>query len=45
MLCIGCLEKRMGRKLRRQDFIDLPINGINPKTQLLRLRDRLSTVP
>ena len=45
MFCIGCLEKRMGRKLRRQDFIDLPINGINPKTQSLRLRDRLSTVP
>jgi hypothetical protein len=45
MLCIGCLEKRMGRKLRRQDFIDLPINEINPEAQSLRLQDRLSTEP
>jgi hypothetical protein len=45
MLCIGCLEKGMGRKLRGQDFIDLPINEINPETQSLRLRDRLSTEP
>ena len=45
MLCIGCLEKRIGRKLRRQDFIDLPINEINPETQSLRLQDRLSTEP
>ena len=45
MLCIGCLEKRIGRKLRRQDFIDLPIDEINPETQSLRLQDRLSTEP
>ena len=45
MLCIGCLEKRIGRKLHRQDFIDLPINEINPETQSLRLQDRLSTEP
>jgi hypothetical protein len=45
MLCIGCLEKRMGRKLGRQDFNDLPLNEINPETQSLRLQDRLSTEP
>ena len=42
-LCIGCLEKRIGRKLCRQDFSDAPINEINPETQSLRLQDRLST--
>jgi Protein of unknown function (DUF2695) len=42
MLCIGCLEKRIGRKLCRQDFIDLPINKINPEAQSLRLQGRLS---
>jgi hypothetical protein len=26
MLCIGCLERRIGRKLCRDDFIDAPIN-------------------
>jgi len=45
MLCIGCLEKHMGRKLRRQDFIDLPVSEINPETQSLRLQDRLTTEP
>jgi len=45
MLCIGCLEKRIGRKLRRQDFIDLPINEINAETQSLRLQARLSPEP
>jgi hypothetical protein len=42
---VGCLEKRIGRLLRRQDFIDLPLNETNPETQSLRLQDRLSTLP
>jgi hypothetical protein len=42
MLCIGCLEERMGRQLCRQDFypsmkIDADAN------RSLRLQDRLST--
>jgi hypothetical protein len=41
MLCIGCLEKRIGRKLRRQDFTDAPVNEIDLERQSLRLRDRL----
>ncbi len=29
MLCIGCLEERMGRKLRLTDVPDWPINRAN----------------
>jgi len=25
MLCVGCLEKRLGRKLRREDFPQLAV--------------------
>ena len=25
-LCVGCLEARLGRRLRRRDFIDAPVN-------------------
>lgn len=42
MLCVGCLEKRMGRQLCRQDFIDAPINMVDSKRQSLRLQDRLT---
>jgi ribosomal protein L34E len=38
-LCIGCLERRIGRKLCRRDFIDAPINNQSGKSD--RLRDRL----
>lgn len=45
MLCIGCLEERMGRKLVAKDFTDAPINT-DPEDKLwarsVRLRDRLS---
>ncbi|SRR6266550_1789521 len=36
-LCIGCLERRIGRKLRARDFPDHPLNG-TPGTQRLRER-------
>lgn len=26
MLCIGCLERRLGRLLNRNDFTDAPVN-------------------
>ena len=41
MLCIDCLEKRLGRKLRKQDFPSVHIN--NPKLYSMsdRLRERL----
>ena len=38
-LCIGCLEKRLGRRLRPYDFTDAPVNGGTWKTA--RLLDRL----
>jgi hypothetical protein len=44
MLCIGCLEKRLGRRLRREDFTDSYINSpkFEPKSQ--RLMERLTAV-
>lgn len=26
-LCVGCLEKRIGRRLVKEDFTDVPLNG------------------
>lgn len=41
MLCIGCLEARLGGKLVASDFPDYPINtGFFP--QSARLRNRLT---
>jgi hypothetical protein len=42
MLCIGCLEKRIGRQLCAQDFTDAPVNDINDGIKSLRLKDRLT---
>jgi hypothetical protein len=39
-LCVGCLEKRIGRRLVARDFKDAPINCLHP-TNSRRLRDRL----
>lgn len=39
MLCIGCLENRLGRQLTPEDFADVPINKI--RFQSGRLRNRL----
>ena len=43
MLCIGCLEGRLGRNLTPEDFIDCPLNtdhaGWNRKSE--RLLERL----
>jgi hypothetical protein len=41
-LCIGCLEKRIGRRLRSADFTDAPVNNSHP-WNTARLRDRLSS--
>lgn len=35
MLCISCLETRIGRKLQSYDFIDAPINVKNEKVQAI----------
>lgn len=28
MLCVGCLEVRIGRRLRAADFTDVPVNDV-----------------
>jgi hypothetical protein len=41
-LCIGCLEDRMGRRLRTGDFKDVPLNKPeHSRHRSDRLRDRL----
>jgi hypothetical protein len=42
MLCVGCLERRLGRKLVPDDFNESPLNwGGSPYPQSLRLQTRL----
>lgn len=40
MLCIGCLEKRLGRRLTPEDFTSAPINSIK-EWHSERLRSRI----
>ncbi len=44
MLCIGCLERRIGRKLTPSDFRIAPINQ-GFFTRSARLLDRLGQAP
>lgn len=37
-LCIGCLERRLGRKLKPKDFSPHPFNGLPGSERLLRRR-------
>src|SRR5262249_12462754 len=41
LLCVGCLEARIGRRLCRDDFTDAPINHFTD-SQSLRLQDRIN---
>jgi hypothetical protein len=41
-LCIGCLERRLGRQLVRTDFADVPINS-DPIERSARLNARLNS--
>lgn len=41
MLCIGCLERRMGRELTSADFLDCPLNRVEYQPKSLRLMRRL----
>jgi len=52
ILCIGCLETRLGRTLTRADFTDAPLNDLtlyNPERawwhRTARLTDRLREEP
>jgi hypothetical protein len=38
MLCIGCLEKRIGRPLEPEDFTGAPINMMNNISERMRAR-------
>ena len=40
LLCIGCVEARLGRRLETDDFGNAPINWLRP-TQSSRLRERI----
>src|SRR5262249_48726954 len=40
-LCIGCLERRLGRRLKRDDFKSVSLNNKIGSHQSLRLRSRL----
>ncbi len=40
-LCIGCLERRLGRTLRSGDFTDLPVNSTSQLRRSPRLASRL----
>ena len=42
MLCIGCLENRLGGLLTSDDFTDCPLNAINLITGSTRLKNRLT---
>jgi hypothetical protein len=44
VLCIGCLEKRLGRTLMACDFIDAPVNDPSNKGNVSqRMRARLTS--
>lgn len=38
MLCVGCVEKRLGRELTCADFTDVPLNGWKCQSERLRKR-------
>ena len=38
MLCVGCLEARIGRRLVQHDFKDVPINWLWPHSERLTAR-------
>lgn len=40
-VCIGCFEKRLGRKLVKEDFTEAPINSLEWGDKSERLRARL----
>jgi hypothetical protein len=45
MLCIGCLEGRLGRQLVRTDFLKCPVNSDLDHRRSDRLSDRLGVSP
>ena len=43
MLCIGCLERRIGRTLTKADFTSAGVNDLANPLHTARLKDRLTT--
>jgi hypothetical protein len=41
MLCVGCLERRIGRRLEPHDFVDCPVNTDPAWCKSTRLLERL----
>jgi hypothetical protein len=41
MLCVGCLEKRVGRELNKEDFPPVHINNPKLYSMSYRLRSRI----
>jgi hypothetical protein len=39
-LCVGCLEKRLGRRLRPKDFTRRPLNTMTGTDRLIERRNR-----
>lgn len=42
-LCVGCVESRLGRRLVRDDFSDVPLNTLADVRRSRRLTDRLAS--
>ena len=42
MFCIGCLERRLGRLLTKDDFTDAPVNSMWLTVGSTRLKNRLT---
>lgn len=42
MLCINCIEKRLGRKLNKNDFNNSYVNNLNFGVKNCKLVDRLT---
>jgi hypothetical protein len=43
VLCVGCLERRLGRQLNSSDFTDARVNKFGDHSD--RLKDRLAALP
>jgi hypothetical protein len=43
MLCVGCLEDRIGELLTKDDFSDAPLNSLPYWTRSERLKSRLNS--
>lgn len=43
MLCVGCLETRLGRQLRKSDFPDVRVNNPKYYPKSRRLMSRLAS--